>query len=227
MIASILCKSCCSEFYVDASEITETGRFVRCSVCEYEWLASITDLKISDSGVNAVEDVAVQRISILQKFLGLAMIVLVIFVASPYVAAFRAWIEFDVLRRESVYDGIILEDIRYNVEEIGDVSGDARKRWLSIALHLSNKSSDVKMLDNIEIKGLDLNRRDVLHNIFAANESILPNSKLKLIVRIPIDDQAVPSYLKIKHNAHKCNSGEEYITAISCDRKSLLRHPLG
>ncbi|WP_083809629.1 MJ0042-type zinc finger domain-containing protein [Candidatus Midichloria mitochondrii] len=34
----VSCESCGAKFYVSSSEIHSTGRFVRCTICEHEWL---------------------------------------------------------------------------------------------------------------------------------------------------------------------------------------------
>ncbi|MDZ5762194.1 hypothetical protein Cyrtocomes_00567 [Candidatus Cyrtobacter comes] len=227
MTTSIVCKSCGSEFYVDEFDITEAGRFVRCSVCEYEWLASSMDLRFVDDRSTRYEDDRLQRPDTSKRFIYKIFLVLGIMLCAVglYYASnldFRLWVDSGFLRTDPVYSGIALEDMHYHIEEIGDVSGDSRARWLSITLNFHNNSSSVKILDNVEIKGLSVGKREILSSIFSPGESIVPKGRLKLTLRVSVNSETVPSYIKIKHNtARHTNIEEGHITAISFDNKHL------
>ncbi len=223
MATSIICKSCSSEFYVDELDITAAGRFVRCSVCEYEWLASPADLRIVDNSAAYCEDEQGQpHVRFVYKAL-IALGVVLCAVGAYYASSldFRLWVDSHLFKADSVYSGIALEDMHYHIEEIGDVSGDSRTRWLSVTLNFHNNSATVKILENIEIKGLSIGKREILSNIFNPGESIVAKGRLKLTLRIPVNGETVPSYIKIKHNAGKSHADEGHITAISFDNKHL------
>lgn len=65
----VVCKSCGTKFKISKEAIGDNGRFVRCSVCDYEWLAQSDDLldKITSSNRPTIPTMALRNTKVKVK----------------------------------------------------------------------------------------------------------------------------------------------------------------
>ena len=183
----ISCPSCSGKFYVNPSDIGPSGRFVRCNICEYEWLAKNEDQsfynKPKTENNTPLKKVPTKKY---YKYLVIVLLLLVGFSAFYYFEDLQYFKEI-VLDENIVSDNIKIKSITYSTDDAYDSDDDmiSNKKLLLLNICFENQSDNKVALERIRVIGFDKNKKQTTQITISPKELLRHHSMLYMEIKLP------------------------------------------
>ena len=205
----ISCESCGARFYVNSVEIHNNGRFVRCGICEHEWLVTVQQ---SVPVFYDIENKNNQCIVLLKKnkkyLYGLAVLfssfVMLIFLY--YFDKFEIPNDIRTIKKNWSQD-IVIKDISYKFLDVYEAlqSLDHYRKFLLIILSVENLANVSKTLEDVQIIALNKNKIQMMQVSVTPYQVIHSFATFKMTIKLPLD-RIVPSYINVIINKKRTKS---------------------
>lgn len=206
----ILCDSCGTKFNINSDEIYEIGRFVRCSVCEHEWLIKkdiVSSPQYETKRSSAEEPKEILNNTIVISKVCRFFSTKLFFVYGVALCLFFAiFFGFSHNRYSIQYqwnkmkNALFTHDLAlrcYNYRILLQHQHDNPTKSLDIRVTIHNPTQETKTLRYIEVIGLNAKHQQVLKYKFRFSQEIKPNNLYVDNVSIPFSESK-PLYMKIK-----------------------------
>jgi predicted Zn finger-like uncharacterized protein len=214
----VTCENCEVKYFIDESELGESGRIVRCTFCEHEWLLHCPGHhKKFLQGRLGLFSAAVLYFKT-YKWL-IICIALCIFAAAALIVQKRRlyWAMEEKAVEYLIAPTLVLDVISYKIEEAYDLSMNDKRKWLLVTVTVRNHDDQPRVLETIRVIGLNYKQEEISHLIVSPEEHLQPTDSTVITIKIPIVD-VMPSYVKVLLNK------ERYIDPVeSGQSKSLLK----
>ena len=196
----ISCKSCGARFYVDSLEIHNNGRFVRCSVCEYEWLVTTQPNKPIAHNIKSIKEPNIISLKKGRAYTYGFAILIIMLVGLYYFDQFKLLNDVRGIQKSWSQD-IVIKDVEYEFSDIYETleSLEHYKKFLLITLSVENCANIPKTLEDIQVVALNQNKLQLMQ-VSVSPYQIIPSSAIfKMTVKLPLD-RIIPAYINVTIN---------------------------
>ncbi|WHQ46918.1 MAG: zinc-ribbon domain-containing protein [Candidatus Midichloria sp.] len=202
----VSCESCGAKFYVSSSEIHSTGRFVRCTICEHEWLVKANEnVPIAYNIENKTE----QNIVLLKKnkkYLYSVILLLCSFLLLGFLYYFEKFqLPNDIINIQKNWaKELAIQDVSYKFIDFYEAhdSLDRYKRFLLVTISVENFTDVTKLLETVQVVAMDKNKQQLMQVTVSPHESILPLRTFDLTIKLPFY-RIIPKYVNVIVNKQK------------------------
>ena len=181
----ISCPSCSVKFYVNHFDIGPGGRFVRCNLCEYEWLAQ-PEISNLDQAVTSEKKVLINQKS-RNNYQYIMVFLILLLMPLVYFAEDLQYFQDIILRDNIVSNGIKIKNINYAIEDSYDQVDniDSHKKLLSLGIYLENPNDRKFALESIRVIGFDKNKRQIAQITLPFKELLRQHSIFYMEIKLP------------------------------------------
>lgn len=202
----VSCESCGAKFYVSSSEIHSTGRFVRCTICEHEWL-----VKPNENAPIAynIENKTEQNIVLLKKnkkYLYSVILLSCSFLLLGFLYYFEKFqLPNDIINiQKSWAKELAIQDVSYKFVDSYEANDslDRYKRFLLVTISIENFADVTKLLETVQVVAMDKHKQQLMQVTVSPHESILPFRTFDITIKLPFY-RIIPRFVNVIINKQK------------------------
>lgn len=189
----IECENCNTKFSIADDQVTTSGRFLHCSICEHEWLympgselhtktavkenSAILALNTRCKGKNTTKKIA--------WAVALFLTVLSLYYAFSFYSHEKNIFNFS----ENVENqGISIEHLTLYRENKGNIENDTYRSYLKIQFEIVNQTNLTKVIKRIKIVARDIHNKGIGYFRMNPNIELSAQNSYKVVTSIEVSD---------------------------------------
>jgi predicted Zn finger-like uncharacterized protein len=199
----ISCEACETSYSVQRNDIYASGRPVRCTKCNYEWLATPTLNKITTQNITITErpssqqDTKMDRLKNALYFIIPFLALFVLITAWNYNQDNKNAIDLANIKTKNLY----IKDISYRIEKNHDNISETLA--MIVLISIQNQSKGEILLETIDVIGIDKDNVNTAESHVSPHTKIEAGNSINISVKLPITNHLIPKYVNVVLNNHK------------------------